>query len=269
MIAWFASAAWALTCDQIFDKIGAGTPEAEIVEYIRLGPDMTVADLKCLSAGSAPRAIVAAAERRIAKSTAPVAPPRPSGGPPPPPRVDVVITGVVFAAGKPDGTSWDLDGAGAAVVGTVGTVGAIGLGAGGVARVGQLGMVGLSAPDPVGWVQWLPADAADKGASNRRMALDARQDTWKPEWTGPRFRGIPLEPGTVFRVKVWDDDRGGDVDDVPAVDLGYEVLREALAAEGVTTVPAERPSGGALSAVLVRVRPSSLSNLSIEGAPAP
>ncbi len=276
---WWTPTAFALTCDQVFDHLSRGTPEAEIVQLIRLGPDMTTTDLKCLDAGSASRAIMAAAEWRVAKSAAPAPAPSPRvgiGTPAPRPapsgpaggkRVDVEILGVTFAPGKPDGTSWDMDGTGAAVVGTVGGIATIGNPVAG--RLGQLGMQGLAAPDPVGWVQWLPEAGDDRSGLNRRLLLDGKQDTYRPEWTpGPSFRGIPLTPTTRFRVHVWDDDRGAP-DDVPAFDVGSDVLRRALDAGGIATVPVGRASNGAITHVSVRVRPSSMSDIHVDGATAP
>ncbi len=273
MLAWLLvpTVAHALSCDEVFQLTASGMPEADVVARIRLGLDLTSADVTCLQAGGASRVVLDAARWKLAHPTnpapapAPVAPaPRPA---PAGPRVDVAVVGAVFAPGKADGTSWDLDGAGAAVAGVVGTVGLVavaGPGGAAAARLGQLGASGLAAPDPTGWVELVPASPGDGGPLYRRVGLNGGKDTYEPSFEPPaRFRGWPLAE-LALRVHLWDED-GAERDDVPTVTLSTAELRAALAAPGVYAVPVRDATGGAITSILVRVQTSSIGDRRVEG----
>lgn len=258
-----AAPASALTCDEVFSLTTRGTPEAEVVARIKAGLDLTSDDLTCLDAGGASRAVLDAARWKLAHPTNPAPAPPPTPPPAGGPRVDVAFLGAVLAGAKADGSSWDLDSAGAAAAGVAATVGLVAVGgpAGpAAARLGQLGAGGLAAPDPAGFVELLPPTPAERGPTHRRVSLPGRRDTYRPTFDPPpRYRGFPLAD-LRFRVHLWDDDAEGR-DPLPVLEISADDLRAALSAGGVV----ELPGVGPLVAVRVRVEPSSLSDRRVEG----
>ncbi len=260
----------ALTCDEVFAMTSTGRPEPQIVEAIKLGRELTLDDVTCLTAGGASRAIVDAAKWKLARSTTPLpVAPAPATAGSAGPRVDVEFVGAVFAGGKSDGTSWDLGGTTANAVGAAVSLGVAAAGGPGLARLGQVSAAGVAAPDPAGWVRLVPDLPGDRSSANRKLLLKSRADTYAPTFDAPpKYRGWVLDPSTTFEVHLWDDDAGAP-DDVPAVRIGADALQAALASGGVYAVPVGDQSLGLLTHVLVQVRRSSLADRHVEGAPAP
>jgi hypothetical protein len=157
-----------------------------------------------------------------------------------PDHVSITIVDATVAPGNDRGLAWDGAAPVAAQVvsGLAQSVAGLGRGKEGerkaaaiISFIAEAAGRGIAAPDPRGW-----AEVQVPGGQPARARLAENGDSFRPQWSGVRWIGVPLAQDTRLRVYLEDVDTLGSNDPIGTAEIGYDDLIDALDSQKVWQV---------------------------------